>query len=390
MQFQRCYKIPSKSFFLLGPRGVGKSTWIRSEAKYQLAIDLLEHKSFLELQRDPSRLEAKVSPLKKGDTVFIDEIQRLPELLNEVHRLMESHKLNFILTGSSARKLKRSGANLLAGRAHTYHMFPFSFSELGNRFKIADALTSGTLPVVIRDSELAEETLNSYVETYLREEIKEEALVRRVDEFVRFLAIAGQLNAQVLNFGNVGRETGKSANTVQNWYQILEETLLGSFVKPYRPGFKVRESGHPKFYWFDSGVARVAAGIASVDLDSLWKGFAFETLILNELRIYKEVSRKRYGVFYYGTPGAGEIDFLIETRPKMKGHQAEFLTVEVKHSNQWKREYETPSRQLKEFAKGAHQRMLGVYLGKEILKFGEFEVLPFSIFIEKLFAGKLF
>ena len=127
--------------------------------------------------------------------------------------------------------------------------------------------------------------------------------------------------------------------------------MLHGASRANRPSFKVRESGHPKFYWFDSGVARVAAGIASVDLDSLWKGFAFETLILNELRIYKEVSRKRYGVFYYGTPGAGEIDFLIETRPKIKGHQAEFLTVEVKHSNQWKREYETPFRQLKEFAK---------------------------------------
>lgn len=390
MQLKRCYKIPSKSYFLLGPRGVGKSTWIKSGAKYKLAIDLLEQKTFLELQREPSRLEAKASPLEEGETVFIDEIQRLPDLLNEVHRLMESHKLNFILTGSSARKLRRSGANLLGGRAHTYHMYPFSFSELGKKYKLDDALISGTLPIVIRNPKLAEETLNSYVETYLREEVKEEALVRRMDEFARFLTIAGQLNAQVLNFENVGRETGKSSNTVQNWYQILEETLLGSFLKPYRPGFKVREIGHPKYYWFDPGVARVSAGMENSSIDSLWKGFAFETLVLNEMRIYMEVSRKRYGIFYYGTPGSGEIDFLIETRPKTMNRKPEFVTVEVKHSAKWKREFETPSRQLKAVAKDSHKRMLAVYLGNEALRFDKFDVLPFSIFIEHLFGGKIF
>lgn len=389
MDIERLYPIPANSFFLLGPRGVGKSTWVRSRVPFQIAFDLLKSSTFLALQRDPSSLEARTAHLKEGAMVFIDEIQRLPDLLNEVHRLIENRHLRFALTGSSARKLKRHGTNLLAGRAHTYKMFPFSLRELGTKVRLRDLLTIGALPVVLKDLSTAEETLHGYVDTYLREEIKEEALVRRFEEFARFLSVSSQLNAQILSFENVARDCGKKNATVQNWYQLLDETLIGSKLPPYRPGFKVREIGHPKFYWFDAGVARVAAGYRSEDIDGNWLGFAFESLILNELRIYNECSRNRYPINYYATPGAGEIDFIVETCRKTTSRPAEFISIEVKYSERWKRDYESSSRALRQFAGTSHRKMIGVYAGNERLTFDGFEVFPVRDFVDWLHRGGL-
>lgn len=386
----RSYQIPSKSFFLFGPRGVGKSTWIKERGGYALKIDLLKHTTFLELSRNPSLLEAQTRHLKKGDVVFIDEIQKIPQLLDEVHRLMEDRGLEFILTGSSARKLKRAGANLLAGRAHTYKMFPLTLRELGTAYPIDELLKIGTLPIVLRDSAAAEETLVSYVDTYLKEEIREEALVRKVADFQRFLAIAGAINASVINFQNVARDSGKSVPTIQSWFQILEETLVGSFLPSYRPGFKVREAAHPKFYWFDAAVARIAAGLTWQDVDALWKGYALEALILQEIRAYLEITRQRMNIFYYATPGVGEIDFIVETRPKTSGRPQQFVSIEVKLTQRWRRDFEAPSRALMARSSRSHRKMVGVYLGAERLTFDNFEVLPLFDFISALYAGELF
>lgn len=390
MNIPRIYTAPSKSFFLFGPRGVGKSTWVRQHFKSVLEINLLNHQTFLQLQTDPSGLESRLGHLKKKAWVFIDEIQKLPQLLDEVHRLIEERKLNFILTGSSARKLKRGGANLLAGRALTHKMFPFSFHELKPDKPIKYYLTYGTLPLVLGHQEMIEQTLYSYVETYLREEIKEEALVRKLDQFNRFLQIAGRLNGQVLNYGNVASETGRSSPMISKWYDILEETLLGTRLMPYRPGFKVREVGHPKFYWFDPGVARVSAQIDAHDFGSTEMGVALETLILNEIRVYQEVSRKFKPITYYSTPGAGEIDFVIQLRPKTMDRPAEFITIEAKSSQKWKSNFEGPARALKEFAKEKHKRMIGVYLGSERLTHQGYEIYPLMNFVEELFKGNIF
>jgi predicted AAA+ superfamily ATPase len=388
--YQRLYTTPSKSFFLFGPRGVGKSTYVKARGGYQISFDLLRHATFLDFQRDPSLLEAKTGHLHPGDTVFIDEIQKLPQLLDEVHRLMEDRRLEFILTGSSARKLKRSGANLLAGRAHTYCMFPLTLRELGEQVDLETIMQASSLPVALRAPKVADETLASYVNTYLKEEIKEEALVRRIDQFARFLALAGHLNGNVLNYDSLARDAGKSSKTIQAWYQILEETLLGTVIPPYRPGFKVREAAHPKFYWFDPAVARVASGLAWRDVDSFWKGFAFETVILREVMAFLEISRQRLPIFYYATPGAGEIDFVVETRPKTINRPQELVTIEVKASTSWKREWETPSRQLKALNPTCLKRMIAVYLGSERLTFGDFEIFPVSDFVTALFEGRIF
>jgi predicted AAA+ superfamily ATPase len=386
----RIYQIPSKSFFLFGPRGVGKSTWIKERGGYALKIDLLKHTTFLELTRNPSLLDAQTRHLHTGDVVFIDEIQKIPQLLDEVHRLMEDRGLEFILTGSSARKLKRVGTNLLAGRAHTYKMFPLTLQELGTKHTINELLRIGTLPIVVRDPSTADETLSSYVDTYLKEEIREEALVRNVGDFQRFLAIAGALNASVINFQSVARDSGKSVPTIQSWFQILEETLVGSFLPSYRPGFKVREVAHPKFYWFDAAVARTAAGLAWSDVDSLWKGYALEALILQEIRAYLEVTRQRRNIFFYATPGVGEIDFIVETRPKTASRPQQFVSIEVKLTQRWRRDFEAPSRALMERSSKSHRKMVGVYLGAERLIFDNFEVLPLFDFVSALYAGELF
>lgn len=243
--------------------------------------------------------------------------------------------------------------------------------------------------MVLQNPELVEQTLFGYAETYLPEEIKEEALVRRLDQFSRFLQIAGRMNGQVLTYENIGRETGRFSVVISTWYDILEETLLGSRLMPYRPGCKVRESEHPKFYWFDPGVARVCAQIQADDFGGTAMGSALETLVLNELRIYQECTGKRNPIYYYGTPG-GEIDFLIELRPKTMNRPAEFITTEVKTSQHWKSESEWSSRALKEVAKENHKKMFGIYLGSQRLTKQGFEVYPLMEFVHSLFEGKIF
>lgn len=389
MKTERIYPLPQKSFFLFGPRGVGKSTWVRENFSPSAEIDLLQHQTFLQLLNDPGLLEARLAHLKKKSWVFIDEIQKLPALLDEIHRLIEKTDLRFILTGSSARKLKRGGANLLAGRALTRKMFPFCLHELEFREPVKYYCTYGTIPVILKDPDLVEPTLYSYVETYLKEEIKEEALVRRLDQFSRFLQIAGRLNGQVLNYDNIARETGRSSVITRQWYDILEETLIGYRIPPYRPGFKVREVGHPKFYWFDPGVARVAAQIDKSDFGSTEMGTALEALVLNELHVYMEFSGRTKPIYYYATPGAGEVDFLLELRPKTIDRQAELMTIEVKSSQKWKSEFENSTRALKEYAKGGHKRMIGIYLGADRLTKENFEVYPLAEFVRQLFAGKI-
>ena len=389
MSYERVYPLPKKSFFLFGPRGVGKSTWVRQNFKSALFIDLLNHQTFLQLQTNPQDLESKIAHLKKGSFVVLDEIQKVPALLDEVHRLMEAKSLQFILTGSSARKIKRSGANLLAGRALTHKMYPFSILELGKK-NIRNLMTYGTLPVVINAIDQAEDTLYSYVQTYLVEEIRQEALVRRLDSFNRFLQIAARLNTQVINFTNIGRETGHSTSLIIEWYSILEDTLLGARLEPYRPNFKVRESGHPKFYWFDPGVARVAAQIAATDFGSTEMGASLETLVFNELHIYQECSRKMRPIYYYATPSSGEIDFVIELKPKTIDRPVEFITLEVKSATKWHRKFEEASRSLKSFAQNSHKRMFGIYLGNERLTHDGFEVFPLHDFLKALHAGEIF
>lgn len=391
MGFQRIYAAPNDSFFLFGPRGVGKSTFVRDQLKPSLSINLLEASVYLELKRDPSRIQALLAPARGKARILIDEIQKLPILLDEVQNEIESRGRVFVLTGSSARKLKRSGVNLLAGRAVTRRMFPFSLHELNGAFPIQRLLQIGTVPLVLGREPEAEEVLISYVDTYLKEEIREEALTRNLEDFVRFLEISGQLNGRILNFENLAAATGRSGDTVKKWYGILEDTLLGTTVPAFRPGFKAREATHGKFYYFDPGVARAAAGLIREPLeeDGMARGFALETLVLNELRIRNETSRHERKISFYGVPGSEEIDFIVETRKKTIDRPGRFVTIEVKASKRWRSEFEAPSRSLQARSAKSCEAMLGVYLGKDELSSNGFRVLPVQKFADLLQTGKL-
>lgn len=389
--FKRLLKLPNRSFFLFGPRGVGKSTWLRQVLPEDtIFFDLLNNATYLELSRSPEVLEGLIGEVKSGQWVCIDEIQRAPALLNEVHRLMESKKLLFALSGSSARKLKRGGANLLAGRAISRSLETFCFKELGASFNMKKALECGTLPLVYLNPSDAHDILESYVATYIREEIKEEGLVRKVEPFLRFLEVAGLMNGQQLNLNNIASEAQVPRNTVETYFSILEDTLVGFRLPAYRPGLKVRETAHPKFYWFDSGVARGAAGLIHEPLDALWLGNALETYVYHELRVYNQTYAKHRKIAYYRTPAGSEIDFIIETKSRRFNTPAHVVAIEVKSSKKWDRKWEKPLREFSQNKTLKIDGIYGIYLGDKIYSFGNVKILPVAEFFKRLYQGDIF
>ncbi len=386
----RLLSCPDHSFFLFGPRGTGKTTWLNQVLSEGLRLDLLDASLHMELMRDPHRLEALTGRLKNGDWVVLDEIQKNPALLDEVHRIMESRGLYFALCGSSARKLRRGGANLLAGRALTLGMEGFSAYESGEEFDLEQALDWGQLPIIRQSPDLAPDILSAYVDTYLKEEIKAEGLVRNEPPFLRFMAIAGRMNAQMINAQGLARDAGVARSTVDGYFSILVDTLLGHFLSAWRPGFKVREAARPKFYWFDPGVARAAAGWLRDPVDRAWQGAALETLVFHELRVFNQVSRKHRPIYYYRTPAGVEVDFIIETAGKRPGSNMRVVALEVKRSNSWRRQWEGPMRSLAAGNKLEVDKMIGIYTGNRAYRFDGLDVLPFEQFTDLLYQGEIF
>jgi len=387
---KRLLKRPDRSFFLFGPRGVGKTTWLRNAFPNVPFFDLLNSSLYLELSQYPDRLEAMAGNLPEDSWVVVDEIQKIPHLLDEIHRLMEIRGWKFALSGSSARKLRRRGTNLLGGRAITLNLDTFSFKELGDVFDFEFSLQQGLLPYVQLDRENAAEILSSYVNTYIKEEIREEGIVRRLPPFIRFLTIAGQMNGQQVNGQNVAREAGVPRSSVDIYFSILEDTLLGYFLPAYRPNVKVRERAHPKFYWFDPGVARAAAGLLYDPVDRLWKGTALESLIYHELRVYNLTRGKNRSICFYRTGSGVEIDFIIEIRKRRPGSAANIICLEVKLAEKWDRRWERPMRSLSESNRIHVDKMFGIYTGKIAYHFDGIDVLPIGSFLEKLHQGDVF
>jgi predicted AAA+ superfamily ATPase len=385
----RLLSLPERSFFLFGPRGVGKSTWLRHVLPDASYFDLLDSSLFLELTRAPNHLEAIAGDLPEGSWLVLDEVQKSPQLLEEVHRLIEKRKWRFALCGSSARKLRRGGVNLLGGRAITRELLPFCSRELGTRFSLRNALRWGLLPLVQQANDDAIDLLDSYVHTYIKQEIQEEGLVRNLAPFTRFLSVAGQLNGQLVNAQNISREAAVPRSTVDVYFSILVDTLLGDFLPAYRPKAKVREGAHPKLYWFDTGVARAAAGLLHEPADRLWLGSALETLIMHELRVYNHVNNLNRGIFFYRA-GSSEIDFVIETKKRRPDSPAHLVCIEVKMAEKWDRKWEKPMRALTEDGKVKVEKMFGIYTGKQSYDFDGLKVLPAEQFLEQLYDGKIF
>jgi uncharacterized protein len=380
---------PERSFFLFGPRGVGKSTWLRANFPQARWLDLLDADAHLSFTAEPNRLRELVLDLPPASWVCIDEVQKVPALLDEVHALIEAKRLKFALSGSSARKLKRGGANLLAGRASVEHLRPFSLREHPD-LEVDEVLEFGGLPLVVNEPESRKDILRAYVHTYLKEEIREESLVRKVEPFVRFLRVAGALGGQRLNITNIARDARVPRNSVASYFSILEDTLVGTRLEAFQPGSRVREVVHPKFYWFDPGVARAAAGLTGDPMDDVWRGFSLETWVLHELSVYNETAKRHRPIYFYRTGADVEIDFVVETRKKTLSTPSEVVLIEVKAAKQWKPQFE---RHLRAIAQTAHfkvKRCVGVYLGSVRLTRDDISVYPLRDFVSALHAGEIF
>lgn len=387
MAIQRFSKLPNRSFLLLGPRGTGKSTLIRQQIPFKLELDLLKSKTFLPLSTNPSLLEDWTRSLKPGAWIYIDEIQKIPALMDEVHSLYESRKFNFALSGSSARKLKRGGANLLAGRALSAQLFPFTYVEYEKHCDLNQAIEWGSLPQTIVEPGFKQEYLSSYVETYLREELIAEGLIRKLEPFLRFLQVLGLYNGQILNIENIARESYVGRSTVDKYFEILEDTLIGSRLEPFRPKWNSKELTHPKFYLFDSGVARGCAGLLSETLDPAWLGFSFETLIFNEVRAYNHYLKTHRSLYYYKYSGGYEIDLIIENRKKTLSSKQRVTAIEIKSSRNWDKRWNEPLLDFKEKSKGRVEKLIGIYRGNKRLEFGAITVYPAEEFLSLLSKG---
>ncbi|HVX00489.1 MAG TPA: AAA family ATPase, partial [Candidatus Babeliaceae bacterium] len=244
-----------QSFFLFGPRGTGKTSWLKEKITERIYIDLLETGTFMDLSARPDRLEQMIP---KGFTgwIIIDEVQKVPQLLNEVHRLIEGRHCKFILTGSSARSLKKKGVNLLAGRALSFKMFPLTALELGPDFNIQKSLQFGHLPYVYskKDEQSIHDYLDAYTQTYLREEVMQEGLTRNVGAFSRFLEVASFSQGSVINMSEIARETSINRKVIEDYFQIIEDLLLAQRIPIFTKRAKRKVISHSKFFFFDTGV----------------------------------------------------------------------------------------------------------------------------------------
>ncbi len=333
--FNRTIRLPkNNSFFLFGARGTGKTHLLKERFKETpaLYIDLLDPEQNYTFNLRPRTLVEQLAALTSDtEWVIIDEIQKAPKLLDIVHQQIESSHFKFALTGSSARKLKHGGANLLAGRAFVFHLFPLTAQEIGEQFSLQKALAWGTLPrvVTLESNDDKRDFLRTYAHTYLQEEITQEQIVRRLDPFRRFLVVASQMSGQIINFSKIAREVGGSTPTVQSYFQILEDTLIGFLLEPFHESVRKRQRGNPKFYLFDTGVQRALNNTLRVELapQTYAFGVAFEHFIVNEINRLQSYAKKDYRLSYLRSKDGVEIDLIIE-RPGLKRALVEIKSTE--------------------------------------------------------------
>jgi predicted AAA+ superfamily ATPase len=375
----RLFAPPKGSYFLFGPRGSGKSTWLRHLHPDAHWVDLLDEGRYQRYLVDPSLFSAELEALPRGACVVVDEVQRLPALLNVVHQKIETRRLRFALSGSSARKLRRSGVNLLAGRAARRALHPFVPEELGAGFSLAHTLEWGALPIVW-GAEDRRDALDAYVQMYLKEEIQAEAATRNLPGFARFLPIAALFHGQALNVSALARDAGVARTTVQGYLQILEDTLFTFPLPAYDARLRVRERRHPKLYWVDPGLVRAVTGDRGPpDADST--GRLFEGWIAQLLRAYRDYRGICDDLAYWAPTESRdtEVDFLLR-----RGRER--VAIEVKASRRWKPDFLKGLRAIADLP--GIKRRLVVYLGAERLRPEKgIEVLPLPAFLAELERG---
>jgi uncharacterized protein len=325
--FKRLINIPlksRKSFFLFGPRGTGKTTWLQQHLPQALFLNLLQSEPYNRLSANPGLIREMIQP-DYSDWIIIDEIQRIPELLNEIHDLIESKKHIFILTGSSARKLRQKGVNLLAGRALTYHLHPITVKEQADAFQLPRSLQVGHLPASFSEHDPLK-FLKDYVQTYIREEVLQESLTRNIGHFSRFLEIASFSQGSVINASEIAREAHITRKIAENYFSILEDLLIGVRLPVFTRRAKRKLINHQKFYYFDTGVFRAIRPTGPLDSDAELDGPALETLVFQELRAINDYLECNYQLYFWRTKNGLEVDFILY------GPQG-LIAIEVKRSS---------------------------------------------------------
>ncbi len=377
--YKRMLEAPRQSFFLFGMRGTGKSTWARQTFPAAHRFDLLDEGLYQNYLRDARLFGRELLQIPAGQTVVVDEVQRLPSLLNEVHRFIESHGLRFVLLGSSARKLKQAGTNLLAGRALRRTMFPLLPQELGADFDLAEVLRFGSLPVIWR-SETKAESLDAYVQLYLKQEIQAEALVRNLPGFARFLPIAALFHGQVLSVASLARDAGVARTTVSGYLDILGDTYLAWLLPAFEAKLRVKERHHPKLYWMDPGVMRAVKRELHPP-GALERGVLLEGWVGALLKAYGEpgcgLGLRHDGLYYWApTEGGTEVDFLVQ-------RGTEFTAIEVK-AKESLLSHDFKGLQAIAALKGVRRRVV-VFLGERTFRTEDgIEALPVRAFLQEL------
>lgn len=382
--YTRMLALPARSFLLLGPRSTGKTTWLRSALPDARWYNLLLDRELLRLMREPGLFRREIEALPAGSWVVVDEVQKLPSLLNDVHDALASapRRWRFALTGSSARRLRRGDVNLLAGRVISRQMFPLTFGELDAEPPVDELLGFGGLPLVRAEHDPAArvDLLEAYVSTYLAQEIRAEAMVRNLESFTRFLEVAALANAQVTNVSSLARDAAVSRPTVQGYFGVLVDTLIGTWLPAWRPRAKVKESAHPKFYLFDCGVVRALSRRLREPIESAERGALLETFLFHELRAHIAYSGCGGELSYYRTPSGTEVDFVW-----MRGRHR--IGIEVKAGVRWRTEFSQALDDLR--GSGTLTSCFGVYLGETEQQDRSVHVLPLYAFLRKLAGGQI-
>ncbi|MGD8294641.1 MAG: AAA family ATPase [Desulfobacterales bacterium] len=364
--------LKKKSFFLFGPRGTGKTTLVRHTLSGVTVIDLLEIKTYREYLKNPSRIsEQKLKPI-----VVIDEVQKLPEILDEIHRLIETANVRFLLTGSSARKIKRGGANLLAGRAWWAELFPLTSNEIPN-FDLMTYLNRGGLPAIYPSDDYSEE-LWAYTALYLKEEIQNEALTRKVAQFSEFLDLMALSNGEEISYQSIAGDCGVSPNSIKNYLQILEDTLVAFQLKAFTKTRKRKAISRSKLYFFDIGVTNSLAKRGEIMEGSELFGKAFEHFILLEVRAFLSYARKNIGMYYWRSTSKFEVDLILDNQ----------WAVEIKGTSSIQNKHLKGLKALKE--EGNIQNFAAVSCDRYERKTqDDITVFPWKLFLEKLWNGDI-